>query len=116
MIAIKEFEVTDEHIKLLRAMEVDWDDAEFGAPIINPKRPYGNSDVFKDMFKILGMTLKVGGKEIEIEGSLPLSIVDELFDLHKELEIVLEICLRTGSFEPGIYRTDKKSDDWKRIS
>ena len=30
-----------------------WDDCEFGAPAIDCKRPYGNSDVYNDIAKIL---------------------------------------------------------------
>ena len=50
----KLFELTEEHIKLLRQMCVSWDDCEFGAPAIDCKRPYGNSDVYSDIAKILG--------------------------------------------------------------
>lgn len=90
----KKFEVTEAHLKLLRAMEVDWNGAEFGAPTINPKRPYGNSDVFTDMFEILEVVIKINGKKVEFDpdgDALPLTVKDELFDLHKDLEVVLEI-------------------------
>ena len=46
------FTLTEDHIKLLRNLEVCWEDAEFGAPAIEPKRPYGNSYVYKDMIKV----------------------------------------------------------------
>jgi len=41
------FELKQVHLDLFKEMYVDWDDCEFGAPAINPKRPYGNSDVFE---------------------------------------------------------------------
>ena len=50
---VTEFTVTDEHLKLLRGAYVGWDDCEFGAPAIDCKRPYGNSDVIADIAEIL---------------------------------------------------------------
>ena len=35
-------------------MFVDWNDCEYGAPTIDPKRPYGNSDVEHEIIAILG--------------------------------------------------------------
>ena len=48
-----EFEVTEEHIQLLRDMVVTWWNCEFGAPAIDPKRPYGNSWVYGDIAETL---------------------------------------------------------------
>lgn len=50
---INEFNLKEEHIKLLRAMYVGWSDCEYGAPEIDPKRPYGNSYVEGDVHEIL---------------------------------------------------------------
>jgi Resolvase, N terminal domain len=49
----RHFAITDEHLRLLRRACVMWFDAEFGAPAIDPKRPYGNSIVYADMAEIL---------------------------------------------------------------
>jgi len=49
------FEITREHLKLLKNMYVGWDDCEFGAPNIDPKRPYGNSDVINDIANALSI-------------------------------------------------------------
>ena len=43
------FEIKPEHLKLIRRFCIGWQDCEFGAPEIDPKRPYGNSDVIQDM-------------------------------------------------------------------
>ena len=51
----RRFTVTDEHLRLLRRAHVTWVDAEFGAPEIDGKRPYGNSDVYSDIAEILGI-------------------------------------------------------------
>lgn len=48
------FEVTPEHVKLLQAAYWRVSDVEYGAPCIDPKRPYGNSDVEGDIGEILG--------------------------------------------------------------
>lgn len=47
------FEVTDDHLILVRELYWTWDDCEFGAPAVDPKRPYGNSDVVGDIAAIL---------------------------------------------------------------
>lgn len=51
----KLFELKEEHLKLLRNVCVYWDDCEFGAPAVDCKKPYGSSNVYKDMAKILGI-------------------------------------------------------------
>lgn len=100
--AKQKFKVTPEHIKLIRHMIVDWQDAEYGAPAIDPKRPYGNSDVEADMLKIL-----VGERE---------KVPKDLNELHSETQTALQICLCTGSFKPGWYEAPEyTSTEWKKI-
>jgi hypothetical protein len=41
---ITRFTVTDDHLRLLRRACVSWDQAEFGAPEVDCKRPYGSSN------------------------------------------------------------------------
>lgn len=55
LMAVAEFTVTQEHLKLLRHAWVDcWNEGEgYGAPSINPKKPYGSSDVEDDIARIL---------------------------------------------------------------
>ena len=80
--------ITEDHIKLLNRMRVSWDDDEYGAPAIDPKRPYGDSDVERDVAEIL---------EWDIDG-------DELTEqqerkalaIHKEMEDVLQYLVRTA--------------------
>ena len=46
--------MTEDHLKLLRRVYVAWDFGEgYGAPGINPKKPYGNSSVERDIAEIL---------------------------------------------------------------
>jgi|CXWL01.1.fsa_nt_gi hypothetical protein len=106
---MKTFELTRDHIKLLRNAYVSWDNCEFGAPCIDPKRPYGNSSVYPDMVRILG--LKPSYNE---EGDLDSDTEAYLSDLHGELETALQIVLMTGKFTPGLYQAaDFIGNDWK---
>ena len=66
---VKRFTVTDEHLRLLRRAYVFWDETEFGAPGINAKRPYGNSDVYGDIAEIL--SLVDGEWQDEVEEDWP---------------------------------------------
>src|SRR4028118_696601 len=50
----RRFELTADHIKLIRRMNVGWQSCEAGAPEIDPKRPYGNSCMVGDVAEILG--------------------------------------------------------------
>ena len=105
----KEFTLTEEHIKLLSKMVVGWQDCEFGAPEINPKRPYGNSSVILDMAEILGMESMVCP---HCDTPLEEQDEDKLNDLHKETETALQIVLSTQSFKPGKYVVDRYKHDW----
>jgi len=84
---------------------------EFGAPEINPKRPYGNSNVIGDIASILGIEPDVitdYGKEFSD------LLVSKLENIHLEMEIVLQIVLNTLSFVPGNYVAENYHD-WKLI-
>lgn len=105
------FELKEEHLKLLRNMCVRWEFCEFGAPVIDCKKPYGNSDVYEDMAKILGIK---GFENSDEEISFSKEQVDLMDKLHKETEVVLQIVLKTGKFEEGIYVADEYSDNWTR--
>lgn len=91
------FEVTPDHIKLIRAFYVEWWDCETGAPAINPKRPYGNRYVPGDVADILGWERTEDGELTDEQESLA-------YEIHGETQTVLQIVLATGSFEPGNYK------------
>jgi hypothetical protein len=121
------FEVKKEHLALLKQMCVGWQDCEFGAPEIDPKRPYGNSGVHQDMIKILGTEVKHGifkidicGKEYYItpkEDSEDMNELEKILNtLHRETETVLQIALQNGMLKEGKYKLkDKYSDEWEYI-
>ena len=93
--------VTEAHLKLLGRLVIGYDDwTEFGAPEVDPKRPYGNSDVYSDMAEILGCT--------EDE-------TDLMDQLHHDLETVLQILVRNLGIEAGTYvRSDPYSKNWTK--
>jgi hypothetical protein len=98
---MKKFKLTEDHIKLLRHMRVGWGYSETGAPEIDPKRPYGNSDVDGDIHKILT------GEYIPED-------TDVNYDkLHRQTETALQIVLRVGKFEPGVYVCDTYGSNWR---
>jgi hypothetical protein len=54
LLSVTEFTMTEDHLKLLRHAWVTWGEGEgYGAPGINPKKPYGNSYVQRDIARIL---------------------------------------------------------------
>jgi len=100
------FRITEDHLKLLGRMYIGWDDCEFGAPAVDCKRPYGNSDVYGDIAEILG---------IEPDGDSEFSDADRerMHTLHSEMRRVLQIGVRVGYFKVGDYHADRYSQDWQ---
>jgi hypothetical protein len=101
-----DFTVTEEHLKLLRRAYVSWDDCEFGAPEIDCKRPYGNSDVIGDIAEIFGV-------ETNDDGEVPSDVEERFTRLHAETAIALQIALATGEFKAGRYVCDKYKENWR---
>lgn len=94
------FTLTDDHLKLLRAMHVGWQDAEYGAPEIDPKRPYGNRGVECDIHEIL-----TGEKDYELTDEQR----ERYSQLHRETQTALEIMLQLGELRPGTYDDVRKN-------
>lgn len=104
------FVLTEDHVKLAQAMYVSWQDCETGAPAINPKRPYGNSDVASDIKDILGLSRNecsnCGHCEDDDDDS-----INEAMDLHREMDTALQIILLNMTFTPGTYAKKGRYDD-----
>ena len=49
----RDFRLTPEHLLLLSKLYIEADD-EYGMPVVNGKRPLGNSDIVNDVCMILG--------------------------------------------------------------
>jgi hypothetical protein len=106
------FTLTQDHIRLLRAAWVGWDSIQAGAPRIDPKRPYGNSDVEYDIAEVLNWTLHHN----EDGPTLTDEQAGRLRRLHEETGAALQIVLTTRSFEPGQYeRSQPWTKDWHRV-
>ncbi len=117
-----QFEIKPNHLKLLRAAVVawssQWNGELFGAPTIDPRRPYGDADVYRSMVRILDwpMPWKSGTKKWDIEtDEIPDDQVNLLEALHQETEIALRICLARGSFETGKFIWPEPGEPWKMV-
>ena len=92
---IERFTVRPIHLELIKRFYVSWNECEFGAPTIDPKRPFGNSDVEYDFEEITG----------------------EKFDkiIYCDLEICLQILTRNLHIEEGTYEKSEYGIDWVKV-
>lgn len=113
------FTVTEQHLKLLRRMNVGWDDSGKGAPGVDAHRPYNSKWVFHDVADILdpeGMAAIAEADE-EAIGAYEQAHEEEFLRVHRETEYALDIALATGSFTPGTYRrTAPWAHDWVLVT
>ena len=79
--------ITKDHIKLLVAMNVSWNNCETGAPTIDPKRPYGNSNVITDIAEFLEIK---GFEDHNGETHFSKEQWERMAEMHKEMEHVLQ--------------------------
>lgn len=107
----RKFVVTEDHLRLVRAMWIDWSDVEYGAPCVDPKRPYGNSDVEGDVAELLGWT--VDGEDGLTHGQREIAA-----QLHRDTQTVLQILVTLGACKPGTYVLREQYNDttWERAS
>jgi hypothetical protein len=131
-----EFTVTEHHLKLLRHLcdgGLYWVPGEGpdGAPCFGPKKPYGSSDVPRDVAEIVGAPdsdwewneaeVHMPPPELHVPEPqkrfkiLRAEAEDRYLRLHVEAGIALKIALATGEFRPGRYTcTDAWSNNWTR--
>lgn len=105
------FKLKEEHIKLLQASYVDFDEnAYLGAAAVDIKRPYGNKAVLEDIHEILT------GEVVEYS-ELPKKLEEKYLKLHKETATALQIILVTGKFEVGTYEGDRYFNrSWVKVA
>ena len=107
---MQEFTITGEHIRLTKRMYVSWWSGEYGAPAIDCKRPYGNSSVASDIAEILGWF-------VDEEEGLTEDQRAKAYKIHKEMQTVLQIALKTGAFKEGAYiKHDRYRQEWIKKS
>ena len=105
------FTVTEQHLLLARHMCVGWQDCEFGAPEIDPKRPYGNSDVIADIGEILGEQPCGSGEDSDWSEKQ-----ERWFrQLHLEMKQALQVALDTARFEVGDYEREPYGGTWAKV-
>ncbi len=114
--SVREFTVTEDHLKLLRRVYVAWDFGEgYGAPGINPKKPYGNSSVERDIAEILDVADEDWIYEDGHKAYVTPEAEERFTRLRVETMVVLQIVLATGEFRPGRYRRATAwGIDWQR--
>lgn len=94
----KQFLLQEEHMKLLRHAYCNWLDVEYGAPRIDPKRPYGSSgNVNGDIRRLL---------------SNPSLTDDACHAIHRETMYALQILLRAGQVKLGTYVAGAYDQNW----
>lgn len=112
----KVFDLTEDHMKLLDRMYIGYDDwTEFGAPEVDPKRPYGNSDVYDDIAEILGLEI---GEDQWGDREFTDAQIEYMNKRHREMETVLQILVRNAreGIWPGKYVTPEQySSNWSRL-
>ena len=108
------FALTEDHLKLVNRMYVDFDDGGYdGAPAVNLKRPYGNSSVFYDIAEILGIK-PADDDDWRLDKD---PRYETVVRLHGESALALQICLCTMSFRPGVYVKESRYDSrsWRYV-
>lgn len=108
---MKELKVTKNHIKLLQNLHIGWESCEFGAPGVDCKRPFGNSDVFGDIAEILGIKLPDDEEDYEEYEK----ITDNLRKGYQELQDCLQILCQFLTIDVGTYVCEDYSYKWRRI-
>lgn len=103
------FVLTEQHLLLLSRAYVTWQDCETGAPEINPKRPYGNSDVAGDVAEILGWEVPDEDDQDALD-----ALEDRAMNIHRETQTALQVVLTARSFEPGLYEAVGWDYVWRR--
>ncbi len=91
-----------------------WDNAEFGAPAVDPKRPYGNSDVIGDIASILRYEITIDADD-DHEASYEAEDEEAMTKAHSDLVKVLDIACQNLAFpEPGSVWKRSVTGEWSR--
>lgn len=113
----KSFVVTEDHLKLVENMYVEYyNGCEHGAPGVDPKRPYGNSDVYTDIAELLCIKPAIIIDEEDDEYEFDDDQIALMDKLHQETATVIQIILKTKKFEPGEYECESYSINWEKVN
>lgn len=104
-----QFTITEEHLKLIRRLQFD-NRSDCAAPSIDIKRPYGNSDVYRDIADIVGIPQPNRDRDEDFSPEQ----YRQMDKLNRGVTLALTIGVLTGGFAAGRYiATDQYSGDWK---
>lgn len=107
----EEFVLTKEHLKLVKCLNVTSYEGEgfFRTISIDYKRPYGNSDITSDIFRILKW--KIPKKE-----SALMELEEKAIKIHNELLFFFEIFLQSPfkKISLGKYKKNRHTFVWKK--
>jgi len=109
------FTIKREHMMLLHRLYWVRNDDEYGAPTVDPKKPYGNSRVIQDIIRIVEDKADVCPNCGEVITKLD---EQKYADLHEDLLIVLEILAQNAGqgIEVGdIFVKDKLDTQYRRV-
>ncbi len=110
---MEKFTLTQEHLKLIQRMNIRFEDDTYdGAPAVDIKRPYGNSDVMSDVAEIIGIEK---AEDDCGEKYWPKGTRERCEKIHKETAKALQVCLAAQSFEAGEYISDDYRDNWRKL-
>lgn len=107
----KYFELTRDHIKLVKSILVYWNE-DIERVVIDSKRPYGDSDIPRSVAEAIKLDF------VEVQGGeLKLTSQQEKYcwKLHKNMATVLQIVLSTGAFKTGDYECDEYETNWRKV-
>ncbi len=93
-----EFEITKEHLKLLRQAQLEWVPSAWGGWQQNMRRPYGSEEFRTDVSGVYDTELLLSE--------------EECLKLHRGAAMALQIALKTGKFKAGTFRAPKYSQLW----
>ena len=113
--SIQRLEITADHLKLLQRSCWRWGEVEYGAPEMDGKRPYGNSDVLGDIAKITGVAVP-DDPWVDVDEWLDHhpDVCARLRRTHEEMLCVMEIVTSLLTFETGVYARPDGWSPWKR--
>lgn len=108
------FVLTADHVRLLRRAYVSWHWPVPGGPGVAGSRPFGNGDVADDIARILEWPAECWDEEL----CLLTKHRRRAEALHEELLGALTVVLGAGSFEPGTYVRESRTQGpaaWRRV-
>lgn len=101
------FTVHEDHLALMKASAISWQNCEFGSAGVDCKRPYGSSgdaDILRDIAKACGVELAVNDPYYGLQPSKEQERF--LYQRHWEMEHFVSILFAFGEMPSGTYVKD----------